>query len=376
MSLTSFIKDADMTKLATTKQKPKNTAKNSPAGQFQLLWEKIEKQKTRLVGQEKRVRKIVDRFNAEILPLEREQARTQYQLIERLLTFFSRKSLTQWQRDDLFHWIQDELGMLSTNPFIEDGLNPSQLLIRAEELLKQFYPQPEAPALSQSERETIRGDLYRELGLEIDDEEIDLFINSPAEFMQRMMEKMQANDQDWPEEDHDQRDECFGDEEKSPVDGQAAGKTLFQRLYKQLAKKLHPDLEQDATLKAVRHEQMQQLQAARQDNDIYTLIELHRQHLDTDALGQLKQQELDDINALLRRQLRALERQYDQVFMKDSMESTIWNRFRNVGRISSDQNFAEHTQALKADIKRNNKLLEQLKTLKDLKQLQEDRIYG
>jgi hypothetical protein len=364
-----------MTKLATIKS-TKKSAKKAPGDQFQLLWEKIEKQKTRLAGQEKRVRKIVDRFNAEILPLEREQARTQYQLIERLLTFFSRKSLTQWQRDDLFHWIQDELGILSTNPFIEDGLNPSQLLIRSEELLKQFYPQPEAPALSESEREDIKADIYRELGLEIDDEEVELFMNSPTEFMQRMMEKMQADDQDWPEEDDDELDEFFGAEEKKSVDGQAAGKTLIHRLYKQLAKRLHPDMEQDSAQKAAKHEQMQQLVAARKENDIYTLIELHRQHFDTDALGQLKKQDLDDINELLRRQLRDLERQYEQVFMKDDMESTIWNRFRNVGSISSDQNFAEHAQTLKADIKRNNKLLKQLKTLKDLKQLQEDRIYG
>ncbi|GHA16416.1 hypothetical protein [Oceanisphaera arctica] len=361
-----------MTKLTTTKP-----TKKTPGDQFQLLWEKIEKQKTRLAGQEKRVRKIVDRFNDEILPLERKQARTQYQLIERLLTFFSRKSLTQWQRDDLFRWIQDELGMLSTNPFIEDGLNPSELLIRAEELLKQFYPQPEAPALSQSEREDIRGDIYRELGLEIDDEEVELFLNSPTEFMQRMMEKMQADDLDWPEEEDDEEQgDRFDTKDAKSVDGQAEGKALIHRLYKQLAKRLHPDLEQDASLKAVRHEQMQQLLAARKENDIYTLIELHRQHFDTDALGQLKKQDLDDINELLRRQLRDLERQYEQVFMKDSMESTIWNRFRHVGRISSDQNFAEHTKALKADIKNNNKLLKHLKTLKDLKQFLEDRIYG
>ncbi|MFD1008461.1 hypothetical protein [Oceanisphaera ostreae] len=360
-----------MTKLTTTKP-----TKKTPGDQFQLLWEKIDKQKTRLASQEKRVHKIVDRFNSEILPLEREQARTQYQLIERLLTFFSRKSLTEWQRDDLFRWIQEELGMLSTNPFIEDGLNPSELLIRAEELLKQFYPQPEAAALSQSEREDIKGDIYRELGLEINDEEVELFLNSPAVFMQRMLEKEQADDLDWPEEDDEKQDDHFDAEDAKPVDGQAVGKALIHRLYKQLAKRLHPDLEQEASLKTVRHEQMQQLLEARTENDIYTLIELHRQHCDTDAIGQLKKRDLDDINELLRRQLRDMERQYEQTFMNNSMESTIWNRFRNVGRISTDQNFAEHTKALKADIKSNINLLKQLKTLKDLKQLLEDRVYG
>lgn len=124
-----------MTKLTTVQ-----SSKNTTNGQFQELWDKIEKQKQRLIGQEKRVRKVVDRFNIEMQPLEREHARVQYQLVERLLTFFARKTLTQWQREDLLNWIEGELGELSSNPFIEDGLKPSSLLIRTQDLIKEFYP--------------------------------------------------------------------------------------------------------------------------------------------------------------------------------------------------------------------------------------------
>ena len=364
-----------MTRLATTRPNPKKTAKHTPAGQFQLLWEKIEKQKTRLAGQEKRVRKIVDRFNAEILPLEWEHARSQYQLVERLLTFLSRKSLTRWQRDELCDWIHDELGVLSSNPFADPELDRTGLLVRFESLIKQHYPQPDTPPLTESEREKIRSDLYQELGLELDDEDIDLFMHSPADFLQQMMEKMQEGDEDWLEEDEEEEaDDIFGPDE---TDGQAAGKALIHRLYKQLAKRLHPDLEQDKAHKAVKHEQMQQLLAARQENDIHTLLELHRQHFDSAALEQLGQQELDGINELLRRQLRELERQYDDVFIDQSLESAIWNRFRHLGSTSSDRKFAEHARELKADIRHNNKLLKQLTTLKDVQQLlQEDRALG
>lgn len=253
-----------MTRLATTRPKPKKTAKHTPAGQFQLLWEKIEKQKTRLAGQEKRVRKIVDRFNAEILPLEWEHARSQYQLVERLLTFLSRKSLTRWQRDELCDWIHDELGVLSSNPFADPELDRTGLLVRFESLIKQHYPQPDTPPLTESERENIRSDLYQELGLELDDEDIDLFMHSPADFLQQMVTKMQEGDQDWLEEDEEEEeageeaDDIFGPGE---TDGQAAGKALIHRLYKQLAKRLHPDLEPDKTQKAIKHEQMQQLLA-------------------------------------------------------------------------------------------------------------------
>lgn len=369
-----------MTRLATTRPKPKKTAKHTPAGQFQLLWEKIEKQKTRLAGQEKRVRKIVDRFNAEILPLEWEHARSQYQLVERLLTFLSRKSLTRWQRDELCDWIHDELGVLSSNPFADPELDRTGLLVRFESLIKQHYPQPDTPPLTESERENIRSDVYQELGLALDDEDIDLFMHSPADFLQQMMEKMQEGDEDWLEEDEEEEeageeaDDIFGPGE---TDGQAAGKALIHRLYKQLAKRLHPDLEPDKTQKAIKHEQMQQLLAARQENDIHTLLELHRQHFDSAALEQLGQQELDGINELLRRQLRELERQYDDVFIDQSLESAIWNRFRHLGSTSSDRKFAEHARELKADIRHNNKLLKQLTTLKDVQQLlRENRALG
>ncbi|MGR7923207.1 hypothetical protein ACU6RQ_19265 [Zobellella denitrificans] len=117
--------------------------------------------------------------------------------------------------------------------------------------------------------------------------------------------------------------------------------------------------------------------AVTQENDIHTLLELHRQHFDSAALEQLGQQELDGINELLRRQLRELERQYDDVFIDQSLESAIWNRFRHLGSTSSDRRFAEHARELRADIRHNNKLLKQLTTLKDVQQLlREDRALG
>ncbi|WP_107852358.1 J domain-containing protein [Oceanimonas marisflavi] len=359
-----------MTRLATTKLKSKKPAKHSPAGQFQLLWEKIDKQKTRLAGQEKRVRKIVDRFNAEILPLEQELARSQYRLIERLLTFLSRKSLTQWQRDDLLDWIQQELGVLSSNPFTDPELDTVDLLHRFEILLKQYYPKPEPTKITESERDQLRDDVYRELGLELNDDDIDLFMHSPTDFLQQMMKNIQEEGEDGPEEDNEEDNICGAAER---TDGQAVGKALINRLYKQLAKKLHPDREQDPELKTVKQEQMQQLQAARQENDIHTLLELHHRHLDASALDP---KDLHDINELLRRQLHELEWQYEAVFMNNSLESVIWNRFRHSSGISSNSLFAEHSQALKAGIQHNNRLLKELKALKELKQrLQEDRYF-
>ncbi|WP_375056572.1 hypothetical protein [Zobellella sp. DQSA1] len=109
-------------------------------------------------------------------------------------------------------------------------LNRPRLLIRYEELLEQHRPQPEAMPLTESELEHIRSDVYREL--ELDDDEVDLFTHSPAGFLQQMMEKMQEDDEDWPEVD----------DLSSPgeTDGQAAGEALIHRLYKQLTKRLHP----------------------------------------------------------------------------------------------------------------------------------------
>lgn len=235
-------------------------------------------------------------------------------------------------------------------------------------------------SLSQSEIDEIKLGIQQEMGFIITDEEAQLFCNNPADFLVQMQNKMQAGELEFSEDEddggeHEQPEHFFQDDKEHTVDGQVVGKALIQRLYKQLAKRLHPDLEQDPEQKKIKHKQMQQVLAAKAENDIYTLLELHQQHFDTDALGQLENQELNGINQLLRQQLASLKQQYDQLFMDDSIEAAIWRRFRNRGNISVDQNFAKHKQGLNSIIARYNELLKQLKTLKDLKQLQEGRHY-
>ena len=60
----------------------------------------------------------------------------------------------------------------------------------------------------------------------------------------------------------------------------------LKRLFKDLAVKLHPDLEQDPTLKLEKEELMKSLTQARDKNDYTELLRLHAQHCDTGAAGE------------------------------------------------------------------------------------------
>lgn len=78
-------------------------------------------------------------------------------------------------------------------------------------------------------------------------------------------------------------------------------------LYKELAKKLHPDLEQNEGAKAEKHELMQQLTAARKQRDLYTLLRIRATlQPGNDELGNWPLQQLKRYNKLLQEKLQTL----------------------------------------------------------------------
>lgn len=79
-------------------------------------------------------------------------------------------------------------------------------------------------------------------------------------------------------------------------------------LYKELAKRIHPDLEPDEARKAEKHELMQQLTEARKQGDLYTLLRIRAQ-LDggSEPTFSWPLEQLQRYNKLLQQKLRQLQ---------------------------------------------------------------------
>lgn len=82
---------------------------------------------------------------------------------------------------------------------------------------------------------------------------------------------------------------------------------LVKNLYKQLAKQLHPDQENNENLKNLKTEQMHQLNEAYQKNDISQLLQIQKRvGEEQSSLGQ-SEKEIEDLSTLLEEQIKNLE---------------------------------------------------------------------
>jgi hypothetical protein len=86
-------------------------------------------------------------------------------------------------------------------------------------------------------------------------------------------------------------------------------------IYKQLARVLHPDLEQDVIIKEEKESLMKQLTAAYKNKDMYTLLRLEIQwiHKENKHLERLSEEKLEIYNRLLKQQIKELEEEHDML---------------------------------------------------------------
>lgn len=103
-------------------------------------------------------------------------------------------------------------------------------------------------------------------------------------------------------------------------------------IYKQLAKAIHPDLEQDLALKIEKEELMKKLTTAHEQNDLHTLLSLELEWMNRseNAYDRVKLQTEDQLkiyNSILKKQIEDLEERIEDVFVHPKYIS-IFSFFR------------------------------------------------
>ncbi len=103
-------------------------------------------------------------------------------------------------------------------------------------------------------------------------------------------------------------------EDKAQQMEEARAKNISS-IYKQLAKILHPDLEQNEDMKLQKEELMKQLTSAYENNDLHTLLNLELtwiQHEENNP-GKLSDDKLDIYNQVLKEQINELENELAEI---------------------------------------------------------------
>ncbi|MEQ8516274.1 MAG: hypothetical protein RIC38_11765, partial [Chromatocurvus sp.] len=236
------------------------------------------------------VEQFVAGIEAEIGQAERRFADRVYASCEHLLQFFRRKSLLHWQRDALLEWLLDNLMILASSPF-SDHLDLEALHRQCDAAMESAQSSRQGTAKNSRQNEPQHEDTVTpESAAEEAQRTADMFEDLFAEFEQEV--------DDTPEDDdrnHDPFEEFFRgqweQEEARRQKTRALSEVLrgssVNRLFRKLARVLHPDLEQDEGARERKNQLMGELIEARNGSDIPKIFALYAEHVGESPLLEL-----------------------------------------------------------------------------------------
>jgi hypothetical protein len=336
-------------KAATSTKAKKTKAAPTPAEQFSKLWKQVQKGKTNISDALQQQAKLVTQFNAEVLADEIALSNQIYVETQHLIGFLSKKSLSAHQHEMLSLWIFSQIELLGSRPFEMDH-NVHEL---AAEVKAHF------PEFSE---EDFDEDLFDE-----DAKQEDLFGFNDAE--------QQESAQHFNDEDMWEYDEGPWTNQESPWSAKAkddakAAEALFNassmnKMFRQLAKIFHPDLEQDEHQKTIKHEQMANLLKAREKQDVLTIFELFCTHCDK-SLPSFDDQELKRLNTLLKQQVHNLKTEKNEALYENRFHGMIYETFYRKTPELITLALKDHKEGVRKTTQDSQRLVKQTTTLKAL----------
>ncbi|MDV7104588.1 J domain-containing protein [Vibrio sp. TH_r3] len=359
--------------LTTTSSSPKQKNK------LNQLWEDVEKKQRRIERYQAKLDDFYHEFKASTEKQEHAVCRATEKWIHCLISFIPRKTIKGSQREALYDWIQEELTILESNPF-----NPvdSRVLREAfnQALLAQPSNQADIDMITEDQIEAFREEISMMLGYELDvsDDELMAMFKDPQKFhdylqsvMDEKMEKehVEEDDTDWGGEDFFSQtdDQAHIEPSHHQVSDVLYSDKQITKLYRQLAKQLHPDKETDEEKKSAKSALMQQLSQAKKDKDVVALFMLAQQHLPEHEMV-IDDGMLERLKVTLTEKIEQLNIDYQDLKYSGDIKSIIWQRFGGGNKASREKGLREYRDNLQ---KASQELLAQSQEIKTVKQIQE-----
>lgn len=303
---------------------------------FDAAWQRVIRQQ-----------KVNDKFRADILVFAREtQARIEteekacmnamYAACLHLFTFFSRKSLTKWQRRTLIDWVSQYLDIMQNSPFASHldmepvrqqladvfaGAYPElQYLHEAPEEESDFAESGFSPFDEEEAEDPLIEDMFQELFAEF--EQANATSGSSQNQGQENTEeeaffrRQQAHEQ-WA---HEQQ------QEESQALKQLMNSSSMNSLFRKVAGILHPDKEPDETARQEKNRLMSELIQARNTHDVPRLFAFYTEYVGRSPLQELGEN-LDGVIQLLERQYRHLCAEKAYILAEDPLVGALYQRF-------------------------------------------------
>lgn len=349
--------------IATSKQPSKSSrkAQSSSEARFDKAWQRVANQQKKNARLREEVKAFAQRVSAAIQDQEKAYVDILYQTCEHLLVFYGRKALSVWQRDILLGWVTDYISAIRTNPFAAD-LDLSSLLAKMRAVMAKMHPElasglhedagPDGDAESASGAADEHGtmeDLFEELADEFGhDPDFEEF----ADWFAEQNESFESAHQQRKDED------------------QALAKLMkdssINKLFRKVARVLHPDREQDEDARIEKNRLMSELVEARDANDITTIFTFYTEYVGESPLQALGG-DLDGVTALLQRQYENLREQQEDILHEDPVAGVLYQRFHKKSDKAVWRNIEVYRSELEDDTARLRQFRAQVTSVNKLK---------
>jgi len=386
--------------------------------EFQKLWTKAEKLETENARFRARLDAIIQRIRTDIQPVEEELVKQGVPLLRRLLTLGQRKSLAQWQRRELDAWIRElieplrsasqldpeiledisrydafslgiELDENASTPLVdqlrdhlkreeqqaeeEDEISEETRHKQAEEEVERIldstfgHEPPKPPPLDDGGNDLFPNELNEELNRQFDE-----YHKARNAAREELLEEMLADSTPFSKTEDDffkfnpfDVGDSLPEDDDDDNDAPNISNTVFTRLFRSTAARLHPDRELDPDLRQQKQALMAELLGARKRGDVMTIINLYQEHVDNDAtLSKADEKQLIDA---LKRQITELYGKRVEYSFESPLHRTAFEQFYHQSPRTTDQAFKRHMRMMEAATSEVISQARSIKTLKTLK---------
>lgn len=275
---------------------------------FNRLVKKIEKLRKELEQTTNNLDKCLNYYSNEIHSREQELATLRIKIVKKVYALYSKsKMFSKSERNNLKDFISNQLSAII--PHIELDEEMRQIFKEAEGVSYEEARNQDFDSMKDEMKE-----LFEEMGMDvnIDGMSADL---SEQEMMLKMKEimdnlKQQAEQR---EAQKNARKKTKKQLEKEEIERKKdeLKNTNINKIYKNLAKAFHPDLEQEESKKIEKEDLMKQLTSAYESNDLHTLLRLEMEWIQKEEgnLEQLSDEKLRIYNEILKEQIAEIEKE-------------------------------------------------------------------
>jgi len=295
-------------KITADRQKVKSNS--TLQKRFDALWKKLQRKKRQNNKFKADIDALTSIYRDELLPAEVGMVDYLYPLVERLIDFSQRKSLSNRHRDGLDHWILETISVISQFDSIKARTLSDRYFQAMEEM---FGAPPEHDELEKPSIEQMFADMQNtNSGKDHPPEEEQLDMFGGWDELENAEMDADAMSDDEPQLQLEPEEAKL-----LPFNGDKLMRTLFRRA----ANKLHPDKESNLDRKAEKQHLMTKLLEARKNEDVMTMLILYVEHIEGGNLA-LAEQEMKNICDLLEENASRLDNEQEK-YLSDNPQYQI-----------------------------------------------------